>query len=824
MNSKKLRTQKYVYLFELDSVRKTNEEIIEAQKALYNEIVKNGNIVVLTFNQLVDSRGFFSLLDNYEYKNALYRLFKEGAIKISQYGEFRTIIHYLLNALDPDNNYYFSAIPLKRSQRRLMALIRRSLIYSDLNEIQEYLIQKNKSDEDIKNLFIEAIEINVDIEKMNHETMKKTLSTFCQCNFKKTINNLFLESEKQYSNRKSNSLTIEQMSEILVKRYQNRSNEDIKSLFMKVNKQIETKENDVLSIKEMKEILENLYHFLEIIFELNSIPSIYICPRNSEDLKGKNFSDILKIVCEWNFDNDCLYGKSVSILTQLNCFGENDRSVYHNALRDVSKNDTNKTAYQYAEAIVDLCCNYTYELSIRNISKHYSVDELRIKDGNYPTFQADFYNRLQQTWNNGTNAAQRYLLPETNVFEEFECNKLPIFSDAVRVVKYNKCFFRGITENDKVFGYEVDLEQQQKIYKKSIIKRTSIELISVFVGTAIVFFVELLIQAIQNAIEGQLNFTQSIHMALLFAGKTIVFLIVAELISALFQIWMSKLTAKKEKSISSLGEAVVNIKEIILSAKRILLNKCESYKNNRAKQMFYEDYNNGEAIDVVTPKEMKKYIKFKKNNIDKGYFEHLASYPIADMEDDKTKKELLKLEEIYQYNFGIPYESKYNTLVVDPVSGNENPFSYERILPTGGRGVVVVAKYNDKFVLLQQARHAIRDIQICFPRGFNEDDLEPFENAIKEIKEEINPSYIGKPIFLGNISADSGLIGSKACAYYVNVKCDNIFQPSEGITNIVYKTEEEMDNMIRNKEIDDGFTLSAYMLYKCMPPPKGDCA
>ena len=142
-------------------------------------------------------------------------------------------------------------------------------------------------------------------------------------------------------------------------------------------------------------------------------------------------------------------------------------------------------------------------------------------------------------------------------------------------MKYNKCFFRGITENDKVFGYEVDLEQQQKIYKKSIIKRTSIELISVFVGTAIVFFVELLIQAIQNAIEGQLNFTQSIHMALLFAGKTIVFLIVAELISALFQIWMSKLTAKKEKSISSLGEAVVNIKEINVNhIKTIEQNKC----------------------------------------------------------------------------------------------------------------------------------------------------------------------------------------------------------------------------------------------------------
>ena len=55
--------RKYVYLFELDSVRKTNAEIIAGQRALYDEIVKNGNIVVLTYNQLIDSRAFFSLLN-----------------------------------------------------------------------------------------------------------------------------------------------------------------------------------------------------------------------------------------------------------------------------------------------------------------------------------------------------------------------------------------------------------------------------------------------------------------------------------------------------------------------------------------------------------------------------------------------------------------------------------------------------------------------------------------------------------------------------------------------------------------------------------------
>ena len=58
-DKRKPQTRKNVYLFELDSVRKTDEEIEVAQNALLDEIVLNGNVVVMTYNQLVDSRGFF---------------------------------------------------------------------------------------------------------------------------------------------------------------------------------------------------------------------------------------------------------------------------------------------------------------------------------------------------------------------------------------------------------------------------------------------------------------------------------------------------------------------------------------------------------------------------------------------------------------------------------------------------------------------------------------------------------------------------------------------------------------------------------------------
>jgi hypothetical protein len=78
---------RFVYLFELDSVRTSDAEICAGQQALWNEIVRRGNTVVLTYSQLVDSRGFFSLLSHRSYYESFVRLFEEGHIRISQYGE-----------------------------------------------------------------------------------------------------------------------------------------------------------------------------------------------------------------------------------------------------------------------------------------------------------------------------------------------------------------------------------------------------------------------------------------------------------------------------------------------------------------------------------------------------------------------------------------------------------------------------------------------------------------------------------------------------------------------------------------------------------------
>ena len=167
-----------VYLFELDSVRKTDEEIIAGQKALYNEIVNNGNIVVLSYNQLVDSRGFFSLLETESYQDNLIKLFENGAIRISQYGDIRSLSQYLINSVASEKEFIYSALPLKSTQRRLLALIKRSLQYSDLSDIYEYYTGTNRSEEELIELF-EELEVTKDSTGKITKSLNDS-SLFCE--------------------------------------------------------------------------------------------------------------------------------------------------------------------------------------------------------------------------------------------------------------------------------------------------------------------------------------------------------------------------------------------------------------------------------------------------------------------------------------------------------------------------------------------------------------------------------------------------------------------------------------------------------------------
>lgn len=149
---------KLVYLHELDSTRNTEEEIRIGQQALYEEIVINGNRVVMTFNQLTDAVAFLRLIDEEEQCNRIIELFKTGYIKLSSYKkkktdekgtekviEINTASQYIQHALEKEekskkkgNIFVFTGLPLKIDEKELRNIILNALRYSNPNLLDRY--------------------------------------------------------------------------------------------------------------------------------------------------------------------------------------------------------------------------------------------------------------------------------------------------------------------------------------------------------------------------------------------------------------------------------------------------------------------------------------------------------------------------------------------------------------------------------------------------------------------------------------------------------------------------------------------------------------
>lgn len=717
---------KYVYLFELDSVRKTDDEIIEGQVALYNELVRNGNVVVLTYNQLVDSRGFFSLLSNPEYYENLVALFKKGAIRISQYGENRTITQYLMNKIDDDKYFVYSALPLKYSQKRLTALVKRSLMYSDLSEIHSYLSGK-------------------------------------------------------------------------------RSSEELKDLFVEVGSEMGT----TLSLQEMNAVLENLYWILSIILRLSFIHDIYIPPRNTAEYSHLKMRDYLDNVIQFEMTDDQFWKEAVEIVRGLNCFGSNDRSIYLEEIKEKSTKDVshNIRSYQYAEIIVSLCYNYSCEISICNISKHYNVTELDSDNLEMTTFKADFFSRFKQYWKNGMNAEGRFLSAETNQYIKFQkYSSIPDFSEAIRVNQFRS--YASSNNCAEIPRYEFELTKQHKAQRRSAIKTLLKQGAVLIVCILIACVLELIFQVIQGVAGRIINFDSTVWNII----ETLIFLFVAE--------GVTNLIAKRICWLSSLSDSLNGIWAVMKDSFHAVFQKSQTYTNECNQYVtMKETASCVTPIEFVTPYAIKKYINYRKINSGMQDVAQSTEYQLAAVENPEVVRDLIRNEELYHIKYGLIYESPYNILMVDPIVKRTDTslektsiISYERILPAVDNGVVLVTMHKGKFILIEQFRHAIRKRQLCFPRGNAEIGVGTAENIKRELAEELNTEYLKNPIFLGTVVADSGLSAGTALVYLIEIGQYEANSAHEGIIKSIELTKEEFILQIQNGSINDGFTLSAFSL------------
>lgn len=165
---------KYIYSYELDSICNNENEITNAlDKVLYETIMLNGDKIVLTFNQLADSKIFMSFLKDIEMKNILVELFRQHKIVISRYtdknGEMiSTAVQYVKKKISKlsqssNSNFIFSSIDIlnnieEKEKNMIFDFVTYSLSFCDI----DYLARNLKSMKLLSNEDVDIIANYVD--------------------------------------------------------------------------------------------------------------------------------------------------------------------------------------------------------------------------------------------------------------------------------------------------------------------------------------------------------------------------------------------------------------------------------------------------------------------------------------------------------------------------------------------------------------------------------------------------------------------------------------------------------------------------------------
>lgn len=160
---------------------------------------------------------------------------------------------------------------------------------------------------------------------------------------------------------------------------------------------------------------------------------------------------------------------------------------------------------------------------------------------------------------------------------------------------------------------------------------------------------------------------------------------------------------------------------------------------------------------------------------------------------------------------GVAYADQYMVIVRDAVRfANGRLGTYIRTIDLGDApGVVVLPRHQDRVVLLHHFRHSTRQWHLEVPRGFGEAGASAEASARRELLEEIS-AMATRLEPLGVVNADSGLHGAAVHLFYAEVDVPLVSDDEEGIDTIRMVTPEELGDLIRDGEINDGYTIAAF--------------
>jgi len=130
-------------------------------------------------------------------------------------------------------------------------------------------------------------------------------------------------------------------------------------------------------------------------------------------------------------------------------------------------------------------------------------------------------------------------------------------------------------------------------------------------------------------------------------------------------------------------------------------------------------------------------------------------------------------------------------------------------LEKGAAGVVAMPVKEKKVLLMHNFRHATRSWHWEIPRGFGEPGVSAENQARAEIQEEIGVEVI-KLEDLGVYFNNTGLEGNPITLFVVQIAGEPVIKYEIGIDALRWVSVEELERMIANAEITDGFTIAAY--------------
>jgi ADP-ribose pyrophosphatase len=130
---------------------------------------------------------------------------------------------------------------------------------------------------------------------------------------------------------------------------------------------------------------------------------------------------------------------------------------------------------------------------------------------------------------------------------------------------------------------------------------------------------------------------------------------------------------------------------------------------------------------------------------------------------------------------------------------------------SNGFNVILMCVQDGRVLMIRRFRHEERSWSWEFPRGMGEPDLSAEENARKELKEEIGVSD-AKLACLTKVKVGKG--GTAVFLIEIPKNQIIILETQEGISQYKWVNKSELDEIVKNGQLSDWFTLWAYVLTK----------